>query len=251
MSATKQRIVLAWSLIFMSICAIAFGALCRMIPPPDANQTSLQVAHWYQQHHTTIRIGAMIAGWTSAFMIPFAVVIAEQVERIEEGRKIWSKLALTSGALTAVFFALPPIAWGAAAFFPQRSPDVTAVMHQFGTLTYITTDQLYLFMWVTVAVVCFLPQKAPHSPFPRWWGYATAWIIIMFEAGAVAFIPHTGPFRWNGILAFWFPLFLFGGWMFGQGYLIWRALKLQQQAEQGSSETARPAPIGAAAPVGA
>jgi hypothetical protein len=247
MSARKQKVILGWSMLLLTLCGIAFGYFMRMMPPPDANQTADQVASWYQQHHTNIRIGAAIAGWTSAFMIQFAVVIWAQIKRQEEGVQVWAALALTSGALTAVFFAFPPIAWGAAAFAPERAADVTAVMHQLGTLTYITTDQLYLGMWVAVAVICLTPTDVKHSPFPRWWGYLTIWTIIMFEAGAIAFIPHTGPFAWNGLLAFWFPLFLYGGWMLIQAILIWRALTAQQQEAEGTAAVQTRVPEGAEA----
>jgi hypothetical protein len=241
MSERKQRIVLWWSLIFMLLYAIAIRFGFHMMPPPSAHQTSNEVARWYQDHRTSIRIGAAIAGWTSAFMIPYGVVIYFQIARQEQGAKVWSVLALCSGALTAVFFAVPPLAWGAAAFSPARAPQITALMHEFGTLTFITTDQMYVFMWVVVAIVCLTPTTVKHSPFPRWFGYLTAWIVIMFEAGAIAFIPHSGPFAWNGLLAFWSPLILYGAWMLLMAWLILRALRRQQEeAEPVTATASRP-----------
>jgi len=113
----------------------------------------------------------------------------------------------------SVFLVLPPLFWGVAAFTPTRAPQVTAIMHELGMLTLTTTDQYYVFMWVAVVIICFLPTKVANSPFPRWFGYLTAWIALMFEAGAFAFLPRTGPFAWNGLLVFWFPLILFGVWI--------------------------------------
>jgi MFS family permease len=250
MSARKQRIVLWWSLGLLAICGFGFGVLMHMIPPPHASWSAGRVARFYRENRTSIRIGATVAGWTSGFMIPFSVVVAAQIARQEEGRKIWAALALVSGAVTSIFIAIPPLAWGAAAFAPERAPQITAMMHQFGTLTYITTDQLYIGMWVAVVVACFTtPANVKHSPFPRWWGYASAWIILMFEFGAFAFIPHTGPLSWRGVLVFWFPIILFGSWLLIQAYLILRALKGQQREEEAElAGRRRPADIAHATP---
>ncbi len=41
---------------------------------------------------------------------------------------------------------LPPIYWGVAAFTPTRAPEITAIMHELAMLTFVTTDQYYIFM---------------------------------------------------------------------------------------------------------
>jgi len=58
-----------------------------MIPPPSPTQSAVQVAHWYAVRHTEIRIGAVIASWTSAFMVPLTIVIAVQMHRQEGGAR--------------------------------------------------------------------------------------------------------------------------------------------------------------------
>jgi len=144
----------------------------------------------------------------------------------------------------SVFLVLPPLFWGVAAFTPTRSPEITATMHELGMLTLVTTDQYYVFMWVAVVVICLLPHSLTNSPFPRWFGYFTGWTAIMFEAGAFAFLPRTGPLAWNGLLVFWFPLSLFGLWLGVMSYLLLAAIKRQRL--EGGPETKRP--VGASAP---
>ena len=57
---------------------------------------------------------------------------------------------------------------------------------------------------IGVTVIALRPatQLVKNNPFPRWWGYTSLWITIMFEAGAIAFVPRSGPFAWNGLLVF-------------------------------------------------
>lgn len=84
-------------------------------------------------------------------------------------------------------------------------------MHELASLKMTTTDQFYIFMWIAVTVIALRPatQLIKNDPFPRWWGYGSLWSTTMFEAGAFAFIPRTGPFAWNGLLVFWSPLTCF------------------------------------------
>jgi hypothetical protein len=125
---------------------------------------------------------------------------------------------------------LPPIFWGVAAFTPTRAPDVTAIMHELAMLTFVTTDQYYIFMWVAIAFVALLPNTVAYTPFPRWFGYYTAWTALMFEAGAIAFLTRSGPFAWNGLLAFWSPVVTFFAWMIVIAVLLFRAIASQDEA---------------------
>jgi len=229
-SERSQKAILWWGIGLAVIYSIALIFLLHMVPPPSATWGADRVADWYQQHHTSILIGATICGWSGAFMMPILAVVAVQMARVEGGRyPIWSWLGLVSGALMSLFLALPPLMWGAAAFTPGRSVDATEVMHDLGMFTLTTTDQFYIFLWVGVSVLCFRPSTAlvPNNPFPRWWGYLSLWITIMFEAGVFAFLTRTGPFAWNGLLVFWSPLSLFGVWISVQCYLLFKALTAQ------------------------
>jgi hypothetical protein len=229
MSERSQSVLVWWALVFAAIYGIVLWLLLDMVPPPTPKLSADQIAHWYAARHTKIRIGAVIASWTSAFMVPLAIVVAAQMSRQERGRKVWSTLTVCGGTLMSIFLVLPPLFWGVAAFTPSRSPQVTAIMHELGVLTLTTTDQYYVFMWVAIVVICLLPTSVTHSPFPRWFGYFTAWIAVMFEAGAFAFIPRTGPLAWNGLMVFWLPLTLFGLWIAVMAYQLLHNLRLQHE----------------------
>jgi hypothetical protein len=229
MSERSQSALVWWALIFAAIYGIVLLLLLDMVPPPTPKLSAEQIAHWYAARHTKIRIGAVIASWTSAFMVPLAVVVAAQMSRQETGRKVWSAMTICGGTLMSIFLVLPPLFWGVAAFTPSRSPQVTAIMHELGVLTLTTTDQYYVFMWVAIVVICLLPTSVTHSPFPRWFGYFTAWIAVMFEAGAFAFIPRKGPLAWNGLMVFWLPLILFGIWIAVMSYQLLHSLRLQRE----------------------
>jgi hypothetical protein len=232
MSERSQRVLVWWGVIFAIIYGVAFVLLLHMVPPPSAKLPAVEIAAWYAQRHDSVRIGDVIASWTGAFLVPITVVIAIQMARQEAGPKIWSLLTVCGGAMMSIFLVLPPLFWGVAAFTPARAPEVTALMHELGMLTLVTTDQYYIFMWVAIAVISLRSTTIANSPFPRWYGYFTIWTALMFEAGAIAFLARTGPFAWNGLPVFWSPLVLFGAWIGVTAYLLLKVIREQREAGQ-------------------
>jgi hypothetical protein len=230
-SERAQRILLWWGLLFTLIYGLAWWLLFHMMPPPSAKWPADHIAQFYREHGAEIKVGAVVASWTSGFMVPIAVVVGVQISRQEKGRPVWSVLAVAGGTLMSVVLVFPPIFWGVAAFSPDRAPAITALMHELAMLTFVTTDQYYIFMWVAIAVACLAPATARYSPFPRWFGYYTAWTALMFEPGALAFLFRSGPFSWNGLLAFWSPVVTFFIWIVVMAVLLFKAISQQESAK--------------------
>src|ERR671922_134184 len=103
MSERSQRVLVWWGVVFVAIYGLALALLLDMVPPPTAKMSADEIAVWYAERHDEVRIGAVIAGWTSAFLVPITVVIAVQMARQEAGRKVWSLLAVCGGAVMSVF----------------------------------------------------------------------------------------------------------------------------------------------------
>jgi hypothetical protein len=238
MSERSQQFVVWWAIALTAIYGIALGFLLDMIPPPSAQLSAAEIGAWYADRHDQVRIGAVIASWCGAFMVPLFAVIVVQMARVERG-KLWTVLTGMGGAMMSIFLVLPPLFWGVAAYTQGRNPEITSIMHELGMLTLTSTDQYYIFAWVAIAVVCFLPTTAKHSPFSRRYGYFTAWSAFMFEAGAIVFLPRTGPFAWNGLLVFWSPLTIFGLWITVTAVVLLRAIKAQR-LDTAAAEVAAP-----------
>lgn len=235
MSLRSQKVLIWWAVVTAAIYGVALRFGLNMLPPPTAKWSSAQIAQFYADHSTEIKVGATIASWTSAFFVPLAVVVAIQMYRHEKGKApVWSILSVANGTLMSIFLVLPPLFFGVAAFTPDRPAEVTAIMHELGLLTLVTTDQYFIFFWVAVAIISLTPNTVVYSPFPRWYGYFTAWTALMFEAGAIAFLTRSGPFAWNGLLVFWSPLTLFGVWIAVTATLLLKSINKQilEEAQQ-------------------
>lgn len=230
MSARSQKVMIWWGTITLLIFGLAWAFLIKTTPPPPSTWSTEQVAQFYVDNGTSVRIGALIASWTAGFMIPIAVVISVQMARVEKGIPIWAILQFGGGIMMSIWLVLPPLFWGVAAWEPSRPAEVTKLMHELAWLTMTTTCQYYIFQMIAIVVVCFRKSDLPHSPFPRWYGYYTLWCAFMFEAGALAFGFRTGPFSWNGLFVFWSPLILFGSWLFFTCFWMLRHIERQRVA---------------------
>lgn len=230
LSAKSQTIILWWSLISLIIYGAAFWGLLGMVPPPAPSLTPAEVGAFYAAHAFQIKLGAVVSSVTSAFLIPFSVVVGFQLSRIEEGPPVWSVLAVAGGSLTCIFLVIPPILWGAAAFTPDRAPELTAIINEIANLSLITTGQFYILNTVPIFYLGLKAKPDPYSAFPRWLCWLTAFLTIIGETGILSFMFRIGPFAWNGLLAFWIPFGVYFTWIGCVYYCLFSALKRQSRA---------------------
>lgn len=231
-SGHGQVVMIWWGLSFTAIYAVCIIFLLRMVPPPDPALPAEDIARFYIENRESILLGATICSWTSAFMVPIASVLAIQLARLQEGVRSWAILCFAGGILMSMFLVFPPIMWGTAAFTATRAPEATALLHELALLTLVTTDQYFIFQMVPLAYVSLAIRRHDRlSAAPRWLGYATLWIALAFEAGALAFLTKSGPFSWKGGYVFWVPLVAFGVWIAMISFAMLRAIHHQRKQE--------------------
>lgn len=230
MSERSQIAILWWSIIFLVIFGITWLTLLGMIPPPPPRLSADEVAAFYSEHALNIKLGAVIASWTSAFMVPLTAVLAAQIARLEKGFPIWALVQFAGGILMSIFLVFPPIYWGVAAFNPERLAEATALINQMANLTLVTTDQYFIFQMIPITYISFTCKQDEFCPFPRWLGWLNLWIALIFEVGAFAFMFQSGPFAWDGLFVFWFPFVSFFIWLTAVFICLMSALHRQKSA---------------------
>ncbi|MFT3666922.1 hypothetical protein [Piscinibacter sp.] len=231
-SARTQRTLIAMSLAMGGLYFAAFIWMLGFLPIPQADLPAEQVAELYAHANLRFRLGVMVMIVCGGFYLPWALVVAVQMARIERNRSIWTWMQVLASFAGAWIFALPPVLWGAAAYNVQRDPALTLLMHELAWLMFITPASFFPFQLIPVGIVSLSRHNvAPDTAFPRWLGWMNVMAGLITSEGFVAQVFNRGPFSWAGVVPFYLPAIIFGIWMITMAVSMWRATGRQEAAE--------------------
>lgn len=228
---TRSQVLCAWCGILCPL--VAFGGVwlgAGFLPPHLPMASALEIAAIYQQNATGIRVGMVILLISGALYLPFTAAITVQMRRIEtRATPVLTCTQFGAGISSCMLFIVPALIWTATAFRPERNPDITQAMNDFGWFFFVMPFILGFTQNLALgfAIISDINQR---PVFPRWVGYFNFWIALLFVPGGLVTFFRVGPFAWNGLLAFWVPVFVYGPWFFVVSFYLIRAAR-QQAAE--------------------
>jgi hypothetical protein len=228
MSVKVQKWCLWSAPLAMVVFTIGFVVIGGLVPPPSPNLDAQGVARFYQHNTTGIRIGLAMTMVAGALTGPFVAAVTVQMRRIEGPSSPLAFTQLGMGMLGVLLFALPVMVLQAAAFRPDRNPEVILAIHDIGWIMLIGTYSC-VFVQCLVVGACILLDHA-GSVWPRWLAYFNFWVALTFLPGSLLYFFKTGPFAWDGIFCWWIPLSAFFGWFVVMFVMTLKALNRQDQA---------------------
>jgi hypothetical protein len=227
MNRTTERWCVYAGPLLMIVFGIGFWAVGGLVPPPSPNNSAQQIAAFYADHAIRIRIGLMISMLAAGLAFPFTVAIFMQLKRIEGGVGPLGCTQLVTGLLNGPLFILPMITLAAATFRAGATdPSATQSLSDLGWLAFVGIPAPAIVQLSSIAIAIFR-DNGPRPIFARWLGYFNVWCGLSFLFGILVICFKTGPFAWNGIIAFWIPLTIFGTWFFVMAWAMLGALKHQ------------------------
>ena len=221
------------SQIVCALCGPAFAVIfttgwwfvAGFVPPHDPELGDAAIAALYQQNTGAIRFGILMAMISSALVIPFGAVIAIQVRRIEgDGAPILSTVELMAATVTSVILLITTVLWAGAAFRPERAPEVILAYNDFAWILLLMTFSPFLVQFTAIGFA-LLSDHRDRPLFPRWVGYFNFWLALLAVPGGLIVFFKSGPFAWNGLLAFWLPIIVFVVWFFVMALFLIRAIR--------------------------
>lgn len=178
----------------------------------------------YAANTGAIRFGLLLAMVSAALAIPFVAVIATQMRRIEGAFPVLTFTELVAGAVAVVILLVPTVMWTAAAYRPERAPEVIQGLNDFAWLFLLMTFAPFFVQLVSIGLAVLTDRRSPPL-FARWVGYFNVWVAVLFMPGALITFFKTGPFAWNGLLAFWMPLSVFLLWFVVMFVVLVKAIR--------------------------
>jgi hypothetical protein len=205
---------------------VLFVLVAGLIPPMDPSASAEHIAKIYAEHGLRIRIGLALMTLFSVFFTPYLALLSRQVRRIEG---YWGVMSLTQVMLSVTFpfgFMLCSISAMAAAYRPERNPDVTQALNDVFWFIFVGLVGPLIFQVVVLAFAVFIDERERPS-FPRWFGYFNIWYAILGVPGCAIYLFKSGPLAWNGVFAFWIPLTVFSIWWIVTTFMLVKAVDVE------------------------
>ena len=162
----------------------------------------------------------------AALFAPFFAMISVMIKRIEGPVAPYALTQIITATLAVTCFFLSPMLFTVAAFRPERMPELTQLMNDFAWIMFVT-PAAPAFVQTLAIGFAILSDRSAVPILPRWSGYYSVWVAVLFLPGALAMMFKTGPFAWNGLLAFWVPAVLVGQWSCVMAMLMVMAVRRQ------------------------
>ena len=205
----KRELWFAWwtTVVFYNLFTVAFFVLSRTQPPPSPGWETPRVVQWFSHNHDGILIGFGIIFAVTGMTAPQNALIAYSMRRMSISRAYaYSYLVMYS--LSAIpGMLLMCIVLTVGAMRPDRDPELIQWLYDFAFLSFVGTMGVFL-VGSLVWMVAILIDK--NQVLPKWFGYFNLCNALTEVVVSPAWVFHRGAFAWNGVIAWWVNVVVFG-----------------------------------------
>jgi hypothetical protein len=233
MNLNDQRICLWLVPAFGALLLLAFYIFPGFIPPSSPTMTAEEVARFYRENVTQIRVSMLIFNLCGVMFIPFFMVIVVQMQRMANPSRAFAYSYLSAAASGGTLFALADLAWLIAAFRPERDPQLLMMLNDLAWMAFITPVGFIMAQNFCLALGIYMDARA-KPVFPRWVGHFNIAAALLMTPGAFALMFMRGPLAWDGILAFWVRVGTYGLYVAVMFFVVRVAIE-QQAREEGAA----------------
>lgn len=210
--------------LFTVAFVIGFVPIAGLFPPPSPHESAAQIALFFREHTTAIRIGTAVCMFGVVPLTSWGAGLAALTAPGEGGTPVlaWIQLACVGmGVLTGVIdFTI----WALAAFRPeQSSPSTLLLLDDLGWFLFLFAISPFC-LWLVALGVAILLDRRARPPLPRWSAYLSFTCALAFVPAGLIFF-KTGPLAWNGVLALYVPLGAYFAWELTMSVLFFGAIR--------------------------
>ncbi|WP_373078886.1 hypothetical protein [Zhongshania sp.] len=221
-----------WSIpIFYNLFGLVFVPLSYMMPPRSPSSDMSEIVAFMQSPNLLIASSILILS-LGLSAVGNAMYVS-QIKRMSVSPVfIYAFLAGSmTGAIVGCLF--PMFCFGLGAFRPGYDPEILAMLYDFGYLSFIGSLGCFCLNWGLLSLAIILDK---NTILPKWLGYYTAWQFATELFAATVWASKTGPFAWDGLMAFWFNMVIYVPWQIIVYVCIFKAIKAQPESELGNAQ---------------
>ncbi len=196
--------------VFFGIFGVIFVLLLRIIPPPRPDVGYEYITDYFDAHRTTILVGLGLLCLVCGGHTVANGFVTYHMKRMSSGPTFAYVYmgGLAVGALPGMMLAA--VCWGTAAMRPDREPRIVALLYDLGMLSFNGSLGCFATAYLAFAIAILVDK---NGIFPKWLAYLSVWQIITEVIATQMWQQYSGAFAWNGSIAFWLAVFVFGIWL--------------------------------------
>ncbi|MCV7214670.1 hypothetical protein H7J51_05145 [Mycobacterium crocinum] len=196
--------------VWYSVFGVIICVLTRVTPPPRPDVTATDKVAFFTQHHLTIQIGFTVLLVLLGGAAMTNGLVAYHMKRMSVGSVFAYGYigGMSVGALPG--FLLVTVCFLTAAFRPDRDPELISLLYDVGMLSYNGSLGCFSAAYLVLAIAILYDR---NEIFPKWFAYVSIWQIITEVIATQMFVFPSGPFAWNGSIAFWWAVVVFSIWL--------------------------------------
>lgn len=181
------------------------------------------VATFYRDDLSRIRYSMILYNWFGVVLIPMILLIVERMRHMRHRTPILMYCMIgVSGALP-IDLLTSTIFWLIAAFRPDRDPDLIVMANDLAWITWVAGIPFLVGLCLFLALAIAYDDQ-PEPVFPRWVARFNVAVAVALVPAGFAGLTQSGPFAWDGFLAFWVRQVAITMWFVVMVFVLWQAM---------------------------
>ncbi|KKW63227.1 hypothetical protein ABQF17_03190 [Mycolicibacterium elephantis] len=204
------RLVCWFFPVWYAVFGVIICVLARVTPPPRPDVSAADKVAFFAANGTTIRIGFCVLLILLGGAAITNGLVAYQMKRMSVGSVFAYAYIGGMGVGALPGFLLVAVCFLTAAFRTDRDPEMVSLLYDLGMLSYNGSLGCFSVAYLVLALAILYDR---NDIFPKWFAYVSIWQIITEVIATQMFVFYSGPFAWNGSLAFWWSVVVFTVWL--------------------------------------
>ncbi|WP_290580883.1 hypothetical protein [Ketobacter sp.] len=219
-----------WSIpVFYVLFGIIFVIFGRIMPPPTPAMATADIVAFMTSPYLSIAV-VLLAMSLGIYALNSGLMLTQmkRMEGVSPVLRYGYIAVLGVGGLPGCLF--PGYMFALGAFRPEYDAHIQVMLYELGFLCFVGSLGCFIIQYTLFAIAVFLDKR---QLFPKWLAYFSIWTLVTELVAAPVFITQTGPFAWDGLLAFYQGTIIWVAWQTCLTFYLFKAIKEQPIEELG------------------
>lgn len=205
----KRELWLAWyaTVGFYSLYTVVFFVITRTQPPGKPWYSPVHVTEWFAGRHDGLLVGFALIFVLGGLSATALALITYSIRRMSVSPAFAYSYLILYAIAAVPGFLLICVAMTVGALRPDRDPALLRWLYDLGFLSFSGTMGVFLVGSLIWMAAILLDE---NRVFPKWFGYLNLCNALTEVVVAPSWIFHSGVLAWNGTIAWWINVVVFG-----------------------------------------